>query len=156
MNSRFSDLKIWEKPGTKRGYLRGYQIKDALGMKVEYHGSGRMKRADMGDIVFSNAEAQRLLGAKAYYDFNKEEWVLDYLEKYRDKIISYFTEEIRDVSLDKNVLADLVIEKTLRLANTLNANANDPESELVYNCLLALIKKAGGRIEEENGVLKIK
>lgn len=153
MNIRIEDLKIWERPGTKRGYLRRHHIKEALGLVIDYYKTGNIKHAEIkgSDRIVSNAEARRLLDASAYYDFIKDEWTLGYLEPYRDKIITYFTEKIEVDGFDRNVFVDLVIEKLKELASK-----EEPSALSSYDLLKDLIEKAGGRIRIENGTITVK
>lgn len=89
---RFNALNVWEKGNHKRGYIRTWQIKEALRMKVEYYKTGNIANAsyDNDERYMSNSEARKVLNTKAYYDFRTNEWNLGYLEKYKDYILKYF------------------------------------------------------------------
>lgn len=89
---RFDALNVWEKGNRKRAYIRPWQIKEALGMKVEYYKTGNIAHAsyDNGERHMSNAEARRVLNAGAYYDLKTNKWNLGYLENYEDYILDYF------------------------------------------------------------------
>ena len=69
-------LKIWEKNGKKRGYLKSEAIEKALGIEAEKYKSGNAKHVIQDGYEISNSRYNRLIGRfeNQYYDYVSKSW----------------------------------------------------------------------------------
>lgn len=69
-------LKIWEKNGRKRGYLKADAIEKALGLEVERYKTGHPKHVTQGGYEISNSKYNKIINKydNQYYDFVSKSW----------------------------------------------------------------------------------
>lgn len=84
-------LKIWEKNGKKRGYLKAEAIEKALGLVVDFYKSGNAKHVIQDGYEISNGRYNKLIGKfeNNYYDFVSKSWSFN-LEGEEEKRIDDF------------------------------------------------------------------
>ena len=91
-------LKIWEKNGRKRGYLKIDAIEKALGLKVERYKTGNAKHVVQDGYEISNSKYNRLIGRfeNQYYDFVSKSWSFN-LEGEEEKRIDEFFRNNKEI-----------------------------------------------------------
>ena len=91
-------LHIWEKNGSKRGYLKADAIEKALGLEVERYKSGNAKHAAQDGCEISNSKYNRLIGRfeNQYYDFISKSWSFN-LEGEEEKRIDDFFKNNKEI-----------------------------------------------------------
>lgn len=83
----------WQKYGRDRLYVR--RLRDLLGIEIDRHNSGNIRKATLDGEVISNARARRLLDSLdgAYVDLNGKKIVVEGREEDRD----YITKKVMEL-----------------------------------------------------------